>query len=65
MSDCLFCNIVKGEIPVKLVYEDEQMIAIDDINPQAPMHVLVIPKVRLLSCQAPTASSRSWMRSVS
>ncbi len=47
MSDCLFCRIVKGEIPVKLVYEDEQIIAIDDINPQAPMHVLVIPKVHI------------------
>ena len=47
MTDCLFCRIVAGEIPVKLVYEDERMIAIDDINPQAPMHVLVIPKVHI------------------
>jgi histidine triad (HIT) family protein len=44
MSDCLFCKIVSREIPAKLAYEDDRMIAIDDINPQAPMHVLVIPK---------------------
>ena len=44
MKDCLFCKIVKREIPARLVYEDDRMIAIDDIHPQAPMHVLVIPK---------------------
>jgi histidine triad (HIT) family protein len=47
MSDCLFCKIVRGEIPAKLIYEDDRMIAIDDINPQAPMHVLVIPKTHI------------------
>jgi histidine triad (HIT) family protein len=47
MSDCLFCKIVTREIPARLVYEDDRMIAIDDINPQAPMHVLVIPKVHI------------------
>ena len=47
MSDCLFCKIVTREIPAKLVYEDDRMIAIDDINPQAPMHVLVIPKAHI------------------
>jgi histidine triad (HIT) family protein len=41
---CLFCKIVAGEIPAAKVYEDDQLIAINDINPQAPMHVLVIPK---------------------
>jgi histidine triad (HIT) family protein len=44
VSSCLFCRIIGGEIPATLVYEDERMIAINDINPQAPMHVLVIPK---------------------
>jgi histidine triad (HIT) family protein len=47
MSDCLFCRIVTGEIPAQRVYEDDRMIAIDDVNPQAPMHVLVIPKVHI------------------
>ena len=41
---CLFCKIVAGEIPAAKVYEDDQVIAFNDINPQAPMHVLVIPR---------------------
>jgi histidine triad (HIT) family protein len=44
VSGCLFCKIAAHEIPAKLIYEDDRMIAIEDINPQAPMHVLVIPK---------------------
>jgi histidine triad (HIT) family protein len=44
MSDCVFCKIVSGEIPGKRVYEDDQVIAINDLNPVAPVHVLVIPK---------------------
>jgi histidine triad (HIT) family protein len=41
---CLFCKIIAGEIPAAKVYEDDQVIAFNDINPQAPMHVLVVPK---------------------
>jgi histidine triad (HIT) family protein len=44
MPDCLFCRILSGEIPAKKVYEDEHTFAFEDINPQAPTHVLVIPK---------------------
>ncbi len=44
MSDCLFCKFVKGEIKPDVVYEDDQVLAFKDINPQAPIHVLVIPK---------------------
>ncbi|HWZ81990.1 MAG TPA: histidine triad nucleotide-binding protein [Terriglobales bacterium] len=44
MADCLFCRIVRGEVPAKKVYEDEHTLAFDDINPQAPTHVLIIPK---------------------
>ena len=44
MSDCLFCKIARKEIPAKLVFEDEDVVAFDDINPQAPVHVLVVPK---------------------
>lgn len=43
-SNCLFCRILRGEIPSKKVYEDEQIYAFEDINPKAPTHVLVIPK---------------------
>ncbi len=41
---CLFCRIVSGEIPATKVHEDDDVVAFDDINPQAPMHVLVVPK---------------------
>lgn len=44
MSDCLFCRIAKGEIPCKKAYEDDRILAFYDINPAAPVHVLVIPK---------------------
>lgn len=42
--DCLFCKIIKGEIPSKLIYEDDQVYAFHDIDPKAPIHFLVIPK---------------------
>jgi histidine triad (HIT) family protein len=44
MTDCLFCKIVKREIPASIVYEDDRILAFNDINPQGPTHVLVIPK---------------------
>ena len=44
MDDCLFCKIIKGEIPSEKVYEDEEILAFKDINPAAPIHILVIPK---------------------
>lgn len=44
MVDCLFCKIINGEIPSEKVYEDESVFAFKDINPQAPTHILVIPK---------------------
>jgi histidine triad (HIT) family protein len=47
--DCLFCKIIKREIPAKIVYEDERCLAFNDINPQAPVHVLVIPKEHFAS----------------
>ena len=47
--DCLFCAIVRGEIPSKKVYEDDLCYAFADINPQAPVHVLVVPKEHIAS----------------
>ncbi|NOR72663.1 MAG: HIT domain-containing protein [Mariprofundaceae bacterium] len=49
MTDCLFCKIAAGEIPCNKVYEDEDFLAFNDINPKAPVHVLVIPKHHLTS----------------
>ena len=50
MSDCLFCKIAAGEIPSNKVYEDDQVFAFYDIDPQAPTHFLVIPKAHIGSC---------------
>ena len=47
--DCLFCKIAEGTIPARKVYEDEQAIAFEDINPQAPTHVLLVPKKHIPS----------------
>ena len=51
MEDCVFCKIVKGEIPSKKVYEDDEILAFYDINPIAKVHVLVIPKMHIKSLQ--------------
>ncbi|HET6936569.1 MAG TPA: histidine triad nucleotide-binding protein [Candidatus Angelobacter sp.] len=44
MTDCLFCKIIDGKIPAKIVYEDDRTFVFEDIRPQAPTHVLIIPK---------------------
>ena len=51
---CLFCKIIAGEIPSSKVYEDEKVYAFRDINPQAPVHVLVVPKCHIESADAVT-----------
>lgn len=48
-ADCLFCRIVAGEIPATVVHDDDQVLAFRDINPQAPTHILVIPKAHIAS----------------
>lgn len=50
--DCLFCKIIAGEIPSAKVYEDEYVFAFRDINPQTPVHILVVPKVHMASADA-------------
>ena len=54
MSDCLFCKIVNGDIPSTRVYEDELVLAFRDIAPQAPTHILVIPKAHIGSVEEVT-----------
>jgi histidine triad (HIT) family protein len=44
MSDCLFCKIRDGEIPADIIYENDDVLAFNDVNPQAPVHLLIIPK---------------------
>ena len=55
--DCLFCKIAAGEIPSQKVYEDAQMLAFRDIEPKAPVHVLLIPKAHLDGVRALTADN--------
>ena len=55
--DCLFCKIIAGDIPSQKVYEDEYMYAFKDINPQAPVHVLVIPKTHIPSLDGISAEN--------
>jgi histidine triad (HIT) family protein len=52
MADCLFCRIVRKEIPASVVYEDDRLLAFNDINPQAPLHALVVPKRHIDSLNA-------------
>lgn len=59
MSDCLFCKIIAGEIPSTKVYEDALVYAFRDIAPQAPTHVLVIPKTHISGCNGVTAENSS------
>ncbi len=47
MSTCLFCRIIAGEIPATRVYEDDQLVAFNDLNPQAPLHALIVPRAHL------------------
>ena len=54
MSDCIFCKIAAGEIPSRKAYEDETVLAFYDLDPQAPVHVLVIPKTHIPSAAAVT-----------
>ena len=60
MSDCLFCKIVDGEIPSNKVYEDDEILAFNDVAPQAPVHFLIVPKKHMdnvLECAAGTAAA--------
>jgi len=61
MADCIFCKIAKKEIPSTVVYEDEQVIAFKDLEPQAPVHVLVIPKKHVESVLALQAEDKELM----
>ncbi len=57
MMDCIFCKIVKGDIPSSKVYENEHVYAFRDINPQAPVHILVVPKEHISSVDEITAEN--------
>jgi histidine triad (HIT) family protein len=52
MADCLFCKIIAGQIPGAIVYQDERLVAFKDINAQAPMHVLIVPRRHISTLNA-------------
>jgi histidine triad (HIT) family protein len=61
MSDCIFCKIIAGQIPTTRLYEDDLAIAFADINPQAPTHILVIPRQHLVSLKEATAEDATLL----
>ena len=62
--DCLFCEIIKGNIPSSKVYEDEWCYAFYDINPQAPVHVLVVPKSHIASADGICAENSAYVAKI-
>ena len=64
MNDCLFCKIIAGEIPSAKVYEDEYVYAFRDINPQAPVHVLVVPKEHIACANEITAENSACVAKI-
>ena len=64
MSDCLFCKIGSGQIPSKVVMQDDEILAFDDVNPQAPVHVLVIPKRHVVALNDVEAGDRALLASL-
>ncbi len=61
MEECVFCKIVKGKIPTEFVYEDEKVVAFNDLNPAAPVHILVIPKEHIPTLNDIGAEQKSLM----
>ena len=62
--DCIFCRIIAGEIPSKKVYEDEHCYAFYDINPQTPVHILVIPKLHIASADGVNAENSIYVSKI-
>jgi histidine triad (HIT) family protein len=54
MTDCLFCKIIAGKVPAKKVYEDDKAFAFEDVRPQAPTHVLIVPKKHIVDIKEAT-----------
>lgn len=59
MNDCLFCKIINGEIPSKKVFENDRVYAFYDIAPQAPVHIVIVPKIHIASANEITAENAS------
>jgi len=64
MENCLFCKIAAGQIPSKIVYQDDDVVVFEDINPQAPQHVLIIPRRHITSVSDVTAADGLVLASI-
>lgn len=64
MEDCLFCKIIKGEIPSTKVYEDDYVYAFSDIDPQAPFHTVIVPKIHISSAAEITAENSVYVAKI-
>jgi histidine triad (HIT) family protein len=64
MEDCIFCKIVRGEIPSTVVFENDDVLAFEDINPMAPVHVVVIPKKHIATLMDVTGDEMDTMGSI-
>ena len=62
--DCLFCKIISGDIPSTKVYEDDKVFAFNDIDPQAPFHVIVVPKAHITSAADITAENSHYISAI-
>ena len=60
-ESCLFCKIARGEIPAAFVYEDDEFVAFKDINPAAPIHILLVPKRHVVSLQDVDSADSEWL----
>lgn len=63
-TECLFCKISKREIPSKIVYEDDEVLAFPDINPKAPVHILIVPKKHLVTLDQATMADQALLGSM-
>ncbi|MCQ2449868.1 MAG: histidine triad nucleotide-binding protein [Clostridia bacterium] len=64
MEDCLFCKIIAGKIPSTKVYEDDYVYAFNDIDPQAPLHVVIVPKIHIKSAAEITAENSVYVAKI-
>jgi histidine triad (HIT) family protein len=64
MSDCIFCKIIAGEIPSSKVFENDRVYAFRDINPMAPVHVLIVPKLHIPSADGVTGDNSAYVSAI-
>ncbi len=64
MNDCLFCKIIKGDIPSSKIYEDDYVYAFKDIEPQAPFHAIIVPKEHIASADEITADNSNYIAKI-